>query len=54
MKNIAVDSLKIMLLSYVAYKTYKTNGEWVQTKIQFITQSTKFFNENFQKILYKK
>jgi len=38
MKYFALDVVKISIFGYCAYKTYQTNGEWLQTKIDFVSQ----------------
>ena len=35
MTKITLDLIKIGLIGYVGYKTYSTNGEWLQAKIQY-------------------
>jgi len=41
MMYLAADLVKISLLGYCAYKTYQTNGQWLQTKLDFVSQNIK-------------
>jgi len=38
MKYLVLDLVKISIFGYCAYKTYCTNGKWLQTKISFISE----------------
>jgi len=38
LKYLVLDVVKISLVGYCAYKTYQTNGKWLQTKIDFISE----------------
>ena len=35
--NILIQIIKCGLVGYGVWKTYKTNGEWLQTKFNFLT-----------------
>ena len=41
--NLAKDAIKISCLAFVAWKTYRTNGEWLQSKFDFISEKIKPF-----------
>ena len=41
--NLAKDAIKISCLAFVAWKTYRTNGEWLQSKFDFISEKVKPF-----------
>ena len=50
MKNIAADSVKILVLGYCCYKTYATNGEWLQTKLEIVSSAAKYFKDNLLRL----
>ena len=35
--NVGKDVMKISCLAFVAWKTYQTNGEWLKSKLDFIS-----------------
>ena len=37
-----LDLVKCGLIGYGVWKTYKTNGEWLQTKMNFLIDRTPF------------
>ena len=39
--NVGKDVMKISCLAFVAWKTYQTNGEWLQSKINLISEIIK-------------
>ena len=39
--NVGKDLIKIGCLAFVTFKVYQTNGEWLLTKISFISQKMK-------------
>ena len=39
--NVGKDVMKISCLAFVAWKTYHTNGEWLQSKLDFISGKIK-------------
>ena len=43
MINIGMDAIKISCIAFAAWKTYQTNGEWMESKIEFIYQKIKPF-----------
>ena len=43
MINIGMDAIKISCIAFVAWKTYQTNGEWLESKIEFISQKIEPF-----------
>ena len=50
MKNIAADSMKIIVLGYCCYKTYATNGEWLQIKLEIISSAAKYLKVNLLRL----
>ena len=43
MINIGIDAIKISCIAFVGWKTYQTNGQWLESKIEFISQTIKPF-----------
>ena len=43
MINIGMDAIKISCIAIVAWETYQINGEWLEPKIEFISQKIKPF-----------